>query len=162
VTLTEILIVMLIVSVLGAMAAPAFNSFTSRSSATSAEAEFVNALNFSRSEAMRRAVNVVVTAASPTTGTDSFGAGWTVWVDANGDGTFGAGDTLLRNEPPFTQGVTLGNGNVNQVAFNSQGYLVNAGPLTYSTCNTANAGQQGYTVTILQGGIVDVADSVTC
>ena len=83
-TLMEILIVIAMVGVLLGIAAPSFTNFTASQRVKTASFDMYAALNFARSEALKRRQQIVV---APTTGTD-WSTGWTVK----------AGTTTLRSQ----------------------------------------------------------------
>ncbi|SPE19370.1 Tfp pilus assembly protein FimT-like protein (fragment) [Burkholderiales bacterium] len=161
VTAVEVMIVVAILAVIMAMAGPTFSVFVGKNGNTAAESEFVNALNFTRSEALRRGTPVVITASAPVAG-NGFGNGWTIWVDANANGIRDVGEPVVRSRIAFTNGVVLGDGTVTQIAFNQQGYLTSGAALQVKSCSSAAPGTTGYLVTILPGGITDVQQSVAC
>jgi type IV fimbrial biogenesis protein FimT len=159
-SLVELMIAIAVLSILASLAVPSFSSFLGRTSALSVEAEFVNAVSFARSEAMRRGLPVAVTAAAPVAG-NGFGPGWTIWVDSNSNSSYDTGEPILRRHAAYPSGVSLGDGTVTQVYFNQQGYL-NGGPWQFKACSASAAGATGYQITIIAGGVIDVQESVTC
>jgi len=160
-TAVEAMIVVAIVAVLLTIATPSFSVFVGKNGNTAAEAEFVNALSFARSEAMRRGSSVVLTANTPVAG-NGFGAGWTIWVDLNGNGVLDVGEPVVRNRTALSSGVVLGDGTVTQIAYNQQGYLSSGAALQVKACSSSAPGTTGYLVTVLPGGITDVQQSVAC
>jgi type IV fimbrial biogenesis protein FimT len=154
------MIVVALLAIVASLAAPSFSSFIGRSGILSLESEFVNALSFARSEAMRRGLPVAVTASAPAAG-NGFGPGWTIWVDSNSNGQYDAGEPILRSHAAYPSSVSLGDGSVTQVYFNQQGYF-NGGPSQLKACSAASPGATGYQITILAGGVIDVQESVNC
>jgi len=154
------MVVIAVLAIITSIAVPSFSSFLGRGGSIGIESDFVNAVSFARSEAMRRGFPVAVTATAPVAG-NGFGPGWTVWVDNNANGIYDAGDLLLRNHAAYAAGVSLGDGTVTQIYFNSQGYL-SGGPWRLKACSTAATGATGYQITILAGGVIDVQESVNC
>jgi type IV fimbrial biogenesis protein FimT len=152
------MIVVTVVAIVASLAAPSFSSFIGRSGILSLESEFVNAMSFARSEAMRR--GLPVTASVPVAG-NGFGQGWTIWVDSNSNGRYDAGEPILRSQAAYPSTVSMGDGGVTQVYFNQQGYL-NGGPSQLKACSAASPGATGYQITILAGGVIDVQESVNC
>jgi type IV fimbrial biogenesis protein FimT len=159
-SLVEAMIVITVLAIIGSFAAPSFSSFLGRSGTFGIESDFVSALSFARSEAMRRGLPVAVTATAPIAG-NGFGQGWTIWVDSNANGAFDAGEPVIRDHAAYTSAISLGDGTVTQVYFNQQGYL-SGGPWQLKACSTAAAGATGYQITVLAGGVIDVQESVTC
>jgi prepilin-type N-terminal cleavage/methylation domain-containing protein len=159
-TLVEAMVVVAVLAIIAAMAMPSFSSFVGKSGSLGIESDFVNAMSFARSEAMRRGVPVAVTAAASAAG-NAFGQGWTVWVDSNANGTYDSGEPVLRQHAAYPAGISLGDGTVTQVYFNQQGYLT-GGPYQFKACSASAAGPTGYQITALSGGVFDVRESVTC
>lgn len=108
-TLVELLITLSIVAVLVTLAAPSVAGLVQSSNVSSAVNTFLGDLRYTRSEAVRRGMPVVICrstapeAATPqcATGTANTGAGWTTgWIifeDRDSDATFSSGtDRLLR------------------------------------------------------------------
>jgi type IV fimbrial biogenesis protein FimT len=159
-TLVEMMIVVAVLAIIAAMAMPSFSSFVGKSGSLGIESDFVNAMSFARSEAMRRGVPVAVTAGAPVSG-NAFGQGWTVWVDTNANGAFDTGEPVIRRHAAYAAGISLGDGTVTQVYFNQQGYL-SGGPFQFKACSASAAGPTGYQITALSGGVFDVQESVSC
>lgn len=159
-TLVEAMIVVTLLAIVVSLAAPSFSSFLGRSGILSLESDFVNAISFARSEAMRRGLPVAVTASVPVAG-NGFGQGWTIWVDSNSNGTYDAGEPVLRIHTAYPSTVSMGDGSVTQVYFNQQGYF-NGGPSQLKACSAASPGATGYQITVLAGGVIDVQESVNC
>ncbi len=122
VTLIELLVTLSIAVILMAIAVPGFQDFFRRNRVDSAASEFVAALNYARSEAIRRGVRVSVcgssnpSAASPTCGDDKWAEGWVVFVDnshlpGNASGVFDEGqDEVLRVSGPLPGGGSFSGG----------------------------------------------------
>jgi Tfp pilus assembly protein FimT len=154
------MVVVAVLAIIASMAVPSFSSFVGRSGSLGIESDFVNALSFARSEAMRRGLPVAVAASAAVTG-NGFGQGWTIWVDSNANGTYDSGEPVIRNRAAYPAGISLGDGSVTQVYFNQQGY-VTGGPFLFKACSASAAGPTGYRITVLSGGVFDVQESVTC
>jgi type IV fimbrial biogenesis protein FimT len=107
-TLVELMGVLVVAGVLAALAAPSLSTFISNQRISSQANELLGDLNFARSEAVRRSLNVTVCktsnpdAANPTcngTAGDPWTAGRIVFVDDVKVGALGvrdAGDQVLR------------------------------------------------------------------
>jgi len=111
-TLIELLVTLAVVAVLLALAAPSFRVLVTSTSLTSQANEFLAALNFTRSEAVKR--NVRVTMCKSTSGTacttnGGWQQGWIIFVDGT-DGVVGvvdASDSVLRVRGALSGGNTL-------------------------------------------------------
>jgi len=117
VTITMIAIVLMV-------GVPALQSSISSSVLTAGINEFIAALNFARSEAIQRGMNVTVAKTSSTLG---YEGGWQIFTDSlnssNHYGTLEGTDQVLRTHGPINVGYTLrGNNNVvNYISYNSSG-----------------------------------------
>ncbi|WP_279303944.1 GspH/FimT family pseudopilin [Cognatiluteimonas telluris] len=109
-TLIELMVAIAITAVLLTIAVPSFEATINSSRLTSSANEFVNAVQTARMEAIRRSQHTAVCfsasaeSAAPTC--SAAGAdGWITFVDADGNDSFGAGDTLLAAStlPPSVQ-----------------------------------------------------------
>ena len=111
----ELMTVVVIMVVLGALALPSYRAFITDSRMTAEVNEFISALNFARSEAVKRNTRVTVCKSSnsqtttPTCATSgNWDAGWIAFVDNTGTaGTFDASDSILRVHAAITLGNTL-------------------------------------------------------
>ena len=103
-TLVELIITLTIAGILIALAAPAMQTFVFDQRLTTQANDFIADLSLSRSEAIRRASNVVIckqggSVSSPSCSTSAaWGAGWVVFVDTGSppDGALGSNETVLR------------------------------------------------------------------
>ena len=112
-TLIELLITLAISVVLLSLAVPSFRSLVTSSAMTSEANEFLTALNFTRSEAVKRNLRVTLCKSSSGTACTTSGGwqqGWIIFVNsaANGAaGTVNAGDEILRVRRAFSSRSTL-------------------------------------------------------
>ena len=109
-TLIELMVAIAITAILLTVALPSFEVTLNSNRLTSSANEFVTALQTARMEAIRRNQHTAVCfsasaeSAAPTCG--AAGAdGWITFVDADSDGSFDAGDSLLMSStlPPNVQ-----------------------------------------------------------
>lgn len=112
-TLIETMVVVAIIAILASLAAPSFLGLIASTNVTSTVNSFVSDTRFARGEAMRRGKSVTIcrssspSAAAPAcSGGDGIAVGgwkegWVVFEDLDGDGTFDAGDTVLRIQEAF-------------------------------------------------------------
>ncbi len=116
-TLIEMLVTVAVAAVLLGVAVPNFADFIANNRARTELQSLVMSLQFARSEAVKRGQLVQVSSLDGS----NWHAGWRVWLDANGDGSFDAGEEL-RDGQAFNSAATLVAGNsVGALAFNSQG-----------------------------------------
>lgn len=131
-TLIELIVTMAIVAILAAIAMPSFQAFFVSSRAQTQTANFVEALNYARSESVRRAVDVRVRANNGT----NWHSGWTVRMVGSA--------TDLRVQPAFTGNGTLTSA-ASEVVFNNLGQLSGVAPgatLTFNYCFASGSEDQ--------------------
>lgn len=131
-TLTELLITVTIVGVTSVIGLPLLTQFT-EDAAVSTQADLVlDALNYTRSEAVKRNARVTMCRSSNGTACTTAGTagdwrgGWIVFVDDSTGGTVGTvdtGETVLRAQSAFSgRGKLLATGNItNYVSYTSNG-----------------------------------------
>ncbi|MFD1836964.1 GspH/FimT family pseudopilin [Paracidovorax cattleyae] len=131
-TLIELMVVMVLVAVLLRIGIPSFVSFQRNSELTSAANGLLSSINSARTEAMKRNMNATV---YPTDGR-SWAAGWTVYVDVDGTGSFNAANDLVVSAQPAlasyfsVSGTGTAAGTTPFVTFNSSGYVKDFGNVT--------------------------------
>ncbi|MBB1060349.1 GspH/FimT family pseudopilin [Lysobacter spongiae] len=116
-----------VLAILVAIATPSFVGVINSNRLASHVNEFVGAVQTARIEAVRQNRRVAV-CRSADNATCSAGAAWTGWItiaDTNGNGAFGAGDTVLRTgsaKAPVqvSVGATITNNN-NAIVFRPDG-----------------------------------------
>lgn len=129
-TLVELMITIAVLAVLLAIGFPSFqNSLRSNRVATTVN-EMIASLSLARSDAIRNGHGAGVCASSAGTACDggTWGAGWMVWADTNGNGTFEAGETVIK----FTAANPrmVGDAANRIVAYDARGRLRAANPLS--------------------------------
>jgi type IV fimbrial biogenesis protein FimT len=108
ITLIEMMVVVAILAILVALAAPNLSELFIRNRLDTAANEFMTALNFARSEAIKRGVPVTVRRVSSTS--KDWTQGWEIFVDINGNGSRDAADPreeLLLVGQQLVQPLTL-------------------------------------------------------
>lgn len=82
-TIIELMVTLVVLAVLIAMVAPAFNSLIQRNTSAALGEEFVTALNFARSEAIKRRAPVSICASNDagTSCGNDWSKGWIVFID---------------------------------------------------------------------------------
>lgn len=152
-TSVAVLVILLVI------VAPNFASMVRSSKVRSAQSELIASLTLARGEAIKRGVPVGVSAKSPTVG-DEFGAGWTVWVDTNEDGSFNPGETIIRDYSGFSGAVAISTvGNIYVVTFSPSGF--SSASVNFKVCGNTES-SNGYSVLLQRVGLVDVSEGVAC
>lgn len=150
-TLIEMMIAIAIAGVLAAVAVPSFRDFIINSSITTQANDFVSGLALARSEAIKRGTSARVTAA----GAD-FSSGWTVWVDANNNGSVDAGEALREHEALKTGYTLVGSGFTNnaEIQYRSTGIISSTTGGVFTLCFS---GFTGRLISVSLTGRVSVA-----
>ncbi len=117
-TLVELLVTISIAAILLALAIPSFTETIANNRLSSNANELVTALNFARSEAVKRGLQVTILHKGSTN--QQWEEGWDIFVDNDGNGALNDdGDTslcetgedcLLRTYEPLPEGYTLRSG----------------------------------------------------
>jgi type IV fimbrial biogenesis protein FimT len=137
-TLIELMVAVSVAAVLLGLGVPAFRQTLISNRLTASANEFMAALNYARSEAIRRGVPVVLCKSSSGTSCDTGGnkweIGWMAFIDANKDGKWNSGEDILRVWPALPEGYTLrpNNNFDNYLRYDPQGAANNIG--TFALC----------------------------
>ncbi len=156
-TLLELMAAIAVLGILTAIAVPSFRQFTANSRTTAATNDLVTALNVARSEALRRATNVVVCASSDEascSGSVNWANGWVAFADPNGNGTVDANEIIQVWRP--TGGGLAVTANAASVGYNAMGMgaLVGGVPVQFDFIAPGCTGDRaGRTVVLLAGTI---------
>lgn len=174
-TLIELLVTVTVAAILLAIAAPNYQIFVLNSRMTAQSNDFITALQFARSEAVKRGTRVSVCKSANNATcilTGSWAQGWIVFVDGNVAGTLdGVGasaDLLLRASGPISGNSTLvGTANVaNFVSYLSTGAtaLALGATAAASLCPSGPASVAGRDIQIAASGRVRVQNppAATC
>lgn len=124
----ELLVVMSIAAILLGIGVPNMQQYIVSSRLGSTANEFFTALNLARSEAVRRGLQVTLRT-NGAAGSRDWTAGWTMFVDANGNGALDAGEETLRVGAAVDAPMTImGSANFGTtIAFDSTGRLTTGG-----------------------------------
>ena len=139
-TLIELIITLSIAGILLAIAVPNFISFVQNSRLTNQANDLVTALNYARSEAIKRGVRVTVCSRASDTSCAAAGVfdwsnGWVVFVNPDNDAVIDAGELpplLVRQ--PLESGNTMNTAGLQRVTYQNTGFSGNAD--TFSLCDS--------------------------
>lgn len=151
-TLIELIITVAIASIVLAVGVPSFQTMMRNNRAATYTNEFMSALNFARSEAVKRGRRVVLcpstgTGNPPTCAGTAWESGWITFVDIDDDTVPNTSNDVLRIHGPLGGTTTLrGNANVaTYILFSFDGTTrmsgnnnPQMGTLTFSLCNSNN------------------------
>jgi type IV fimbrial biogenesis protein FimT len=166
-TLIEILAVLIIAGVLAALAVPSLKSFTADSRLSSQTNETIADLQFARSEAIRRAMTIIVcksanpTASSPacdTTAANPWSSGRLIYVDTNNNSTLDAGELIrVRTSLEGTNNKLLGDGTTtgtgNGIGFSANGFRCDLPASLPGACTVNSAGSEKQMILCDQRGV---------
>ena len=147
-TLIELVITILIVAVLMTIAIPSFNNTIRQNRFTTQINELVTALNFARSEAIKRGKSVTVT---PNAG--GWTSGWVVETTAP--------VTTLRSFPALKTHFAY-SGGAASYTFLASGFKSNNDVDTYDLCNSSVTGETGRQVRVSASGRARVTTTNPC
>jgi len=105
-TLMELLVTMAVAAILLAIAVPNFQSFFNRNRVVTVTNDFITAVNYARSEAIKGgAITTLCMSSSGVacTGNSGWSNGWIIWVDRNANGVMDTGvvSELIRAHGPI-------------------------------------------------------------
>jgi type IV fimbrial biogenesis protein FimT len=113
-TVTELVLVMLIIGILTAIGVPSFKYVTVSNRISSEINGLLGDMQFARSQAIKQGLTVTVCSSSnSTTATPSCNAGivwntgWIVFLDSNGNQQVDPGEQVIRVQPAFNSNDTL-------------------------------------------------------
>ena len=154
-TLIELLVTITVLVILSSIAATSYSTSVNNNRLYASQNEFVAYLALARSEAARRGLPVIVSAAAPTSG-NAFGGGWTVWVDTNGSGSFDTGEPVLRSHDALPSTIMIGDGTTTSITFNPTGFLATSA-IDIKLC-ASDPALPSFDITIQANGLTDVVD----
>ena len=131
-TLVELMVTLVVVAILLTIGVPSFIQMVRNNRIATEANNMISALNIARSEALKLGRQVTV---AKTGG--EWEAGWRVFSDMDGDGTYdaGDGDTLIQEYAGLSNGYTLRSGaNIaNWIAYLPSGLARGSGGLSSDT-----------------------------
>jgi type IV fimbrial biogenesis protein FimT len=159
-SLIEMLTTMSILAILLVIASPGLASLTSANALSAAQGELASALMLARGEALKRSTQVGLAATSPIAGAQ-FSGGWTIFVDANGNGIFDAGEVIVRQQPAFRGDVKVATASgVTMILFNGRGFLAPSTMVTLTVCSSQAS--KSYQLRLEPVGLADIAETTGC
>lgn len=140
-----------ILGILLSIAVPNYITFIQNARLTGQANELVTALNYARSEAIKRGIRTTVCSRGATNtscaGSNTWDTGWLVFVDCDSDGIRDTGncpdwdangapddESVLLVRPPLDNGNTLRTVNLPDVTYQNSGFSGNAD--TFRLCDT--------------------------
>ena len=132
-TLVELAIVLAVVAILCRVAAPGLSRTAARRAIAAQASEFMSALRFARSEALKRGMPVTLCAAAPGGAAPAcqgsraadWRAGWIVFADGRRRGVLEAGAPVLRLQQPLQRSGGVA-GTRGSISFTAAGFSTDA------------------------------------
>ncbi|GGC13926.1 prepilin-type N-terminal cleavage/methylation domain-containing protein [Oxalicibacterium flavum] len=155
-TLIELIVTILVAGILMAVAMPSFTQFMKDAALGSQARSLLSDLQYARSEAVRRNLNVALcpSADGASCGSDGWNTGRLVFVDDDRDGSRGPGEELLRISEAPSAPKTLTGEAAGSVSFRSTGQVNSA--TTFIVCDE-RVGNFGRLVSVETSGRSDVS-----
>lgn len=163
-TMIELLVTISIAAIMLTIAIPSFRDFLLNSRRATQTNDFILALNYAKSEAVKRSETVTVCSRSTDTtcaGSTIWDSGWLVFVDNNGNGTADTGEMVLQVRGDLEGGNTLRSGNRTRVTFNSLGFSPNTND-TFNLCDNRGAADGRRIVVSSMGRVTSQAGASAC
>jgi type IV fimbrial biogenesis protein FimT len=125
-SLIELMTALAVASVLLVVGVPSFRYVTNANRITGEINGLLGDLQLTRSEAIEQGRPVTICRSvdgATCAAANTWQSGWIVFMDANGNKTVDAGESLLRVQQPIAAGDTLvASGNIAAVTYNREGY----------------------------------------
>ena len=156
-TLLELMLVVAIVGITLVFGAPSLDYTLDSGRLTANTNEFVGALNLARLEAVKQGRTVRISSIS---GGGDWGAGFRLWIDANANDLYNAGEEI-RIYPAIDNGLTLiGDGGASSISFLASGFTSQAtgNNVTLKLCSD-NSSLTDRQVVINTAGRITVGDT---
>lgn len=156
VTLIELLVTMSILAILLAIAGPSFVAMIQDNRRATRINDLVTALNYARSEAIKRGDEVSVCRSASGTGCAAAGGweqGYIVFTDSDNGGDVDAGvDTVLRVFEALSGGGSLTNNNQQVITYNASGFSPGEAS-SFTLCDLRGAAQARAIILSNQGRV---------
>lgn len=137
-TLIELMVTIAVLAILLSVAIPNYQNMVLTNRMAAQANQVITALNYARSEAVKRGTTATVCSTSggaACAGSTNWSTGWMVFADANGDGTVGVDEAVLRVWPALNTGNTLNTGTRLRITFTSTGFATGYAD-TFRLCDT--------------------------
>jgi type IV fimbrial biogenesis protein FimT len=166
-TLIELMVTIAIAAILMAIAIPNFTTLIKNERLATKANDMVTALNFARSEAVKRGYQVTLCKSANgtscvATGND-WAQGWIIFANANNDLVFDGGETTLRVQGiAQTQVKMLSTSQIqNIISYLPSGQMANSATHSITICDD-RAGTFGKTITINPVGRPSTSSNANC
>lgn len=165
-TIVELMVTLAILVILATIGVPMFTSGITRAGMDSAISDMAASLAVARSEAISRSQRVVICkSAAPDVaeaslacggGDDAWNDGWIVFADADSDGVYDAGETVIRRRGPVNNvAITTGGHYTTRVTYGTVGRPTQNDTFTFTP--SASSGLAARTITVSSSGRVTIS-----
>ena len=162
-TILELVVTVGMVAIVVAIAIPAMQTFTQNDRLTTNINTLIGHLAYARSEAVKRSVQVSVCASNDaSTCSGSWDDGWIVYIDADNDNSFTAGEVVIRAQQALGGTNTLtATGIGTQITYDNRGFVNAASVGSLQLCDS-RSGPYGKTIRITNTGRVRLESKTSC
>lgn len=162
-TLLELIVTVVIASIVTAIAIPSMRTFTQNDRLITNVNTLIGHLAYARSEAVKRSQQVSVCASNDaSTCSGTWSDGWIVYIDADGDNSFTAGEEVLRAQQDLGSGNTLTATTIgSQITYDNRGFATAASVGSLQLCD-GRSGPHGKTIRITTTGRVRLEKETSC
>ncbi|MEM7564668.1 MAG: GspH/FimT family pseudopilin [Pseudomonadota bacterium] len=164
-TLLELMITLTVITLVMAIGIPSMRTFIQNDRLTTQINTLVGHLAYARSEAVKRSQQVSLCVSNNTTsctGGNNWQNGWIIYVDSDGDGSFTAGEEILRAKQTLDGSNTLNPATITtQVTYDYRGFVTAASVGSFSLCDSRGA-SYGKAIAISTTGRVRKEGTVAC
>lgn len=154
-TLIELMIVIAIAGVAIALGVPMLGNYARDSRLTTTTNGVVLAVNYARSEAVKRTETVSLCPSTDQVscagGTD-WSIGWIVWVDESDDRTVDAGETILRVGDAVDGSISIDTAAATALTFDTDGSLSTPNTATFTVEPSGCTGTERRTISVNLSG----------
>jgi len=161
-TLLELMIVLAVVSILVMIAIPSMTTFTQNDRLTTNINTLVGHLAYARSEAVKTSQQVSICSSNDAaTCSGGWDDGWIVYIDADADNSFTAGEVVIRAQQALGGNNTLTATVGSQITYDNRGFVNAASVGSLQLCD-GRTGPHGKTIRITATGRVRLETGSTC
>ncbi|MFV2033437.1 MAG: GspH/FimT family pseudopilin [Gammaproteobacteria bacterium] len=161
-TLLELMVTVAIAGIVMAFAVPSMESFIKNERLTTQINTLVGHLAYARSESVTRRQQVILCASSNMTSCQgtNWAAGWILFIDADNNSSFTAGEQILRVKQLLTGSNTLVSSTGSSIIYDNRGFSPNSNG-TFSLCDDRGAAFMK-SISISNTGRVRKGGSASC
>ena len=162
-SLIELIITVAVISILATVALPSMQTYSMNDRLRTNVNILLGHLALARSEAVKRSQQVAICSSADQAGCNGGWAdGWMLYVDANGDNSFDAGEEILRAQQSLDGNNSLSTVGINnQIIYDYRGFAGTDSVGTLQLCDS-RSGDYGKTIHISPTGRARLERETTC